>query len=173
VGLERGEDLVGGCGPHRGGFSIQVAGSAHVDGLPDAQQRASVRFQSDSQGSFILDAYFSSSVRSPCRLMPGKQAPEPSLRSWIGPWLRLLSPTDPRFGLVGRLITGLRLFATADVVLAFVVTVWATVALILCGAWQLLHQGRLGSALFSLLGGIAAAVDASCYRRWRNRRSRT
>lgn len=99
--------------------------------------------------------------------MPRKSAPEPSLRSWIESWLRLLSPTDRTDGITGRLLAGLRLLATASVLLAFVVTVWTTVVLIIGGAWMLLTEGRLGAAVVSLLSGAGVAAGGAYYRRRR------
>ena len=102
--------------------------------------------------------------------MPKKQAPESSLRPWIESWLRLLSPIDRTDGVTGRLLVGLRFLATGSVLLACVVIVWVGVAVIVCCAWQQLHQGRLGAALMTLLVEAAAAAGASRYRRWNNRR---
>lgn len=95
--------------------------------------------------------------------MPRKSAPEPSLRPWTESWLRLLAPTDHIGGLSGRVIAGLRSLATVSVLLAFVILVWVGVGLVVCTAWQLVHQGRLGAALVSLVGGATAAA-------WRSRR---
>lgn len=102
--------------------------------------------------------------------MPHKSAPEPSLRSWIQSWLRLLSPTDEVDGIAGRVLAGLRLVATCSVLLAFVVTVWAATVTIVDGAWQLLTDGRPVAALWSLLSGAGAAAGGACYRRKRRQR---
>jgi hypothetical protein len=97
--------------------------------------------------------------------MPRKPSPEPSPRSWIESWLRLLSPTDNADGLAGRVVAGLRLAATCSVLLAFVVTVWAALVMIAGGAWHLLSDGRLGATLMSLFSGAGIAAGGAYYRR--------
>lgn len=68
------------------------------------------------------------------------------------------------------MLAGLRLVLTGSVLLAAVITVWVSVALLIVGAWQLLSHDRLGAALMSLLGGAVASVSGAGYRRWKRRR---